>query len=85
MSQIPSGVHSPGMELSPSTTRMMAFFMFAFAVPKLFFTSTGIGVIFGIIEKTYSSTLPSSQSTTPIPPAPTIPTTAAERTLDSNR
>ena len=51
--------------LSPSTTRTMAFFMFAFAVPKEFFISTGTGVIFRIIGKTYSSTLPSSHSTTP--------------------
>ena len=57
MSQIPSGVHSPGTVLSPSTTRTIAFFMFALAVPKEFFISAGTGVIFWIIGKTYSSTL----------------------------
>ena len=65
MSQMPSGVHSSGTVLSPSTTRTMAFFIFALAVPKEFFVSTGTGVILRIIGKTYSSTLPSSHSTTP--------------------
>ena len=40
--------------------------MFALAVPKEFFVSTGMGVIFLIIGKTYSSTFESSQSTTPM-------------------
>ena len=65
MSQMPSGVHSPGTVLSPSTTRTIAFFMFAFAVPKEFFMSAGTAVIFAIIGNTYSSTLSSSHSTTP--------------------
>ena len=58
-------MHSEGTVLSPSTTRTTAFFMFALAVPKEFFTSMGMAVIFLIIGKTYSSTLASSQSTTP--------------------
>ena len=65
MSQMPSGVHSPGTVLSPSTTRTIAFFMFAFAVPNEFFISAGTGVIFRIIGNTYSSILLSSHSTTP--------------------